>query len=84
MGTTKTVSYPCHKGNGWNYGLQTDGNTAKVYRYHTNGSQNQSYEYSKRYFKAAINKELGEKRMKSIMEDGKDAGQLERIFFNGI
>jgi hypothetical protein len=26
---------------------------------------------------------LGEERMQKIMEDGKDGGQLERLFFNG-
>ena len=78
------VNYPCHTGNGWNYALQVNGSSSKVYRYYTNGSTNGSYEYSEKYETKALVAELGQKRIDAIMEDGKDAGQLERIFFNGI
>lgn len=77
-------SYYCHKGNGWNYGIQFSGKDVRIFRYNANGSQNSDYEHGPFVEFEKLKKELGEERIKKIMEEGKDGGQLERLFFNGF
>ena len=81
---SKKTNHPCHRGNGWIYGLVVIMTGCKVFRYHTNGSVNSNYEYSKVFELKEMTRELGQKRIDLIKEEGKDAGQLERVFFNGI
>lgn len=78
-----TQIYNCHKGNGRNFGIEIDGNKVRIFNYYTNGSSNNDYAYGPFVELESLEKELGEERLKQIMEDGEDNGQLERLFFNG-
>lgn len=75
--------YKCHKGNGRNFGIEIHDEMVRIFNYHTNGHQNSDYAYGPFVALAKLKNELGDERMKKIMEDGEDAGQLERLFFNG-
>lgn len=75
--------YYCHKGNGRNFGIEIRGKKVRILNYHTNGHQNSDYAYGAFVDLAKLKKEIGEERLHKIMEDGKDAGQLERLYFNG-
>jgi hypothetical protein len=79
----KNSFYYCHNGNGRNFGIEISGKMVRIFNYHTNGNQNSDYAYGRFVDLEKLKKELGDERMKLIMEEGKDAGQLERLYFNG-
>lgn len=75
--------YNCHKGNGRNFGIKTNGQKVQIFSYYTNGHMNSDYSYGRVVDLSLLEKELGTERLRKITEEGKDGGQLERLFFNG-
>lgn len=65
---------------GWNYGLKIGKTKVQAFRYHTNGHQNSSYQFSPFFTKEEMEKKLGIEYLNSdTILTREDAEQIEGL-----